>query len=157
PLRIEPPTATLLVRYGIAEHQSYKVIAHDDNGDTDVTADAQLTLGDPAIGALAGADFTSSTTTGGRTQVTAMYGGDVASSDLAVLLVDTEIQPGAPPDAPGQFGTATPGGPAPQIAYPETGILLPPNMNSFEFDYVPGAGQTLFELEIDAYSTVIDV
>ncbi len=157
PLRIEPPQATLYVRYGIAAQQSYKVIAHDAHGDTDVTSDAALTLGDPSLGTLAGADFTSSTMNGGHTELTAMYNGQLATSDLAVLMVDTIVDPGAPPDAPGQFGMGQPGGAALQIAYPSTGVILPPNMNSFEFDFVPGSGQNLFELEFDGWSRVVDV
>ena len=83
----------LYVRDGIAEYQSYKVIAHDQDGDHDVTGEAALVLGDPAIGMLEGADFTSSTTNGGRTIVTATWGTELATSDLAVLIVTTVIEP----------------------------------------------------------------
>jgi TolB protein len=56
-----------------------------------------------------------------------------------------------------QFESATPGGAPPMIAYPATNVILPPNMNKFEFDFVPGAGQTLFELEFMNYGTVLEV
>jgi hypothetical protein len=157
PLRIEPPSATLFVRDGIAVQQSYQVIAHDKDGDHDVTHDAMLVLQDPTLGMLDGASFTSSTTTGGRSQITAAWKALNASSDLAVLMTTEIIEGGAPSTAPGLFGGGKPGGAAPMIAYPSTGVILPPNMNKFEFDYVPATGQTLFELEFIGWATAIDV
>ena len=157
PLRVEPPDATLYVRGGVAQVQSYKIIAHDDTGDTDVTAEAAIVLGDPTLGTLVGPDFTSSTTNGGRSLITATWQDRFATSNLAVLMVTTIIEPGAPADSVDQFEDATPGGPPLTIAYPSTGLIVPPNMNKFEFDYVPGPGQNLFELEFAGFGTVLEV
>jgi hypothetical protein len=48
--------------------------------------------------------------------------------------------PGAPACAPAALGEPT-------IAYPLDGVLLPPNMNVLEVQFVPPAGATLFEVD----------
>ena len=37
-------------------------------------------------------------------------------------------------------------GRAPDLVYPNDGVLLPPNLGRLEFHFKPGAGNTLFEL-----------
>lgn len=59
------------------------------------------------------------------------------------------IGPGASDDAPGKFG-GEPVAAAPEWAYPESGVIVPPNMNSIELHFVPGPGQTLFEITFHA-------
>jgi WD40-like Beta Propeller Repeat len=56
----------------------------------------------------------------------------------------TVIGSGADASAPGKFGGADDPSAKPTFVYPESGILVPPNMNSLEFHFIPGAGQTLF-------------
>jgi len=57
------------------------------------------------------------------------------------------IGPGANATSAGKFGgPAT--GPAPTLVYPADGVMLPPNVSGIEFEFLPGAGQTLFELSI---------
>jgi TolB protein len=60
------------------------------------------------------------------------------------------IGPGADKSAPGKFGGGDDPSAKPQLVYPASGIIVPPNMNSLEFHYTPGAGQTLFELRFEA-------
>ena len=48
----------------------------------------------------------------------------------------------APPCAPSVLGPAT-------IAYPTDGLLLPPNMNVLEVQFVPPAGAKLFEVDFE--------
>src|SRR5262249_31349865 len=47
------------------------------------------------------------------------------------------IGPGAPNDAPGRFGGTIDPTRAPVILYPADGVLLPPNLNQFEFHFQP--------------------
>lgn len=58
------------------------------------------------------------------------------------------IGPGAPADAAGKFTgpEVTESSAIPTFAYPEDGVLLPPNINSIEVHYRPANGQSLFEL-----------
>src|SRR5215475_6990963 len=46
----------------------------------------------------------------------------------------------APPACTGQ-------GAGPQLVYPPDQVLLPPNMNVIEVQFLPGAGNTLFEID----------
>ncbi|MCA9629787.1 MAG: hypothetical protein KC766_19075, partial [Myxococcales bacterium] len=59
------------------------------------------------------------------------------------------IGPGAGADAPDKFG-GEPVAAAPEWVYPESGVIVPPNMNSLELHFVPGPGQTLFEVTFHA-------
>jgi TolB protein len=72
-------------------------------------------------------------------------GDDTPDPDATVI-----IDPTAPADAPDQFGNADPGGVAPMSVYPSTGTLIPPNMNTIEVQFRPGAGNDLFELDVQA-------
>jgi WD40 repeat protein len=151
PLRIVPDMATLMVSDGMPATQTYQVISRDPDGnEKDVTADATLTLGNPMLGTLAGGNLTTTTDYGGHTILTAQWNNELATSDLTIILNKVVIDPGAPADAPDQFGTAQPGGPALQLVYPETGVIVPANMGTLEFHFVPGAGQNLFELNFTA-------
>src|SRR5438067_8445197 len=80
PLRVVPDNATLVIDNAVPAMQDYAVIAHDADGDHDVTADATLTIGNPALGSLAGSLFTSATDAGGKTLVTATWNADTATS-----------------------------------------------------------------------------
>jgi hypothetical protein len=63
-----------------------------------------------------------------------------------------EIGPGASAASPGEFGGPH-SGPSPTIVYPPSGVILPPNTNTIEFHFIPGAGQTLFRFTFHAPST----
>ena len=55
------------------------------------------------------------------------------------------------------FMGGQPGGGALQLVYPQTGVIVPPNMNSFEFHFIPAAGQTLFDLTFTGSAIQLDV
>lgn len=111
----------------------------------DVTAQATLGVTDTTLGSFSGATFTASGLAGGVTKVYATMGSDSGTTTLTVRLKKVVIGPGAPPDAPGQFGGPS-GGPAAQLVYPPDGVLIPPNLNELEVQYVPPAGATLYEI-----------
>jgi TolB protein len=58
------------------------------------------------------------------------------------------IGPGAPNDAPSRFGGTIDPTRAPRIVYPADGVLLPPNLNDFEFHFQPAGDTTLFRLSL---------
>ncbi len=60
------------------------------------------------------------------------------------------IGPGADKSSPGKFGGADDPSAKPQLVYPASGVIVPPNMNSLEFHFIPAAGQTLFRLRFEA-------
>jgi hypothetical protein len=53
--------------------------------------------------------------------------------------------------------TGTMTGTALSVVYPPTGVMLPPNTNSLEFHFIPGAGQTLFRFTFRAPTTTLVV
>lgn len=145
-LRIEPGDVTLTVENNTPAVQTYRVIAVADDGDeTDVSDRATLTIGLP-LGSFDGPVFTSAADRGGRTIVTATWEQLTGQADLTVLLRSVIVEPGVPGDVPGDFGTATPGGAAPRLVYPSTGVIVPPSLNTLEFHFEPGANNDAFEL-----------
>ncbi len=67
------------------------------------------------------------------------------------------IGPGADSSSPGKFGGADNPSAKPQLVYPANGVMVPPNMNSIEFHFIPAAGQTLFEFTFHAPTTNLKI
>ncbi len=148
-LRIEPASVELAIDDGVAATQTYRVVAVDDAGaERDVSDEAMLSLGLPALGSFAGPVLTTAPDRGGRTVVTATWDGLVATSDLVIRLRQVIVEPGVPADGPGDFGVATPGGAAPALVYPDSGVIAPPNLGGMEFHFQPGAGNDVFQLTV---------
>lgn len=153
-IRVEPASVRLVTDGLTAAIQTFTVIADRDDGTTeDVTTRVGLQLSPPTLGALSGATFTSALT-GGRGAVAATLGTLRAEAAITVVLERTIAQPppgGAPlpPDPTGLF-TRGPVDPsrAPELVYPNDGVLLPPNLGSVEVHYHPGPSNTLFEVTL---------
>lgn len=146
-LLVTPQDATLEVEGGVAVTQAYTVqLVKADGSLKDVTGEASLSVGLPSLGSFAGNVFTSAPDRAGRTLISATYDGKMGSAKLTVKLSHVIVAEGAPADAPDRFDGATGGGIAPTLVYPSTGVIVPPNMNSFEFHFLPGGGNNLFEL-----------
>ncbi len=146
-LRIEPAEAFLEISTGVTATQDFRVFELQKNGsEKDVTSDVtfQLTVG--YLGQMAGNVFTT-TERAGRTTLTAFHKAASADAQISVRLNHIIIEAGVPGDAPDQFGGATPGGNAPSLVYPGSGVMLPPNLSELELHYLPGSGNQLFELD----------
>ena len=112
---------------------------------TDVTAQATWSTLDPMIGTFAGATLTLAGDRGAATAVKAVVGNEYGLSTLTVKLHQVVIAPGAPPDAPNDFGGPATGSGA-TVVYPPDGVLIPPNLSELEVQYTPPAGATLYEI-----------
>jgi len=145
-LRLDPATAEVSVSRGIPAVLTYRAFLVGEGGsEQEVTDEASFSLTTPELGSFAGSTFTSSTERSGRTRVIAMARGATGMADLTVLLEHVVIGPGAGEDAPGKFGGADDPSRAPEIVYPNDGVIVPPNLNELELHFLP-AGNTLFEL-----------
>src|SRR5262249_23326052 len=82
----------------------------------------------------------SGTTASGTTAGTRGSGGGGVTSNHPCMGCKTFPDNGAPACDAKVLGP-------PSIAYPVNGILLPPNMNVLEVQFVPPAGATLFEVD----------
>jgi len=147
-LVVTPGDVILEVENGVVATQVYTVQLVQDNGSLqDVTANASLSVGLPSLGSFTGNTFTTAPDRAGRSLVTAVHAGKMASANLTVKLSHVIVTDGAPSDANDQFDGASTGGIAPTLVYPTSGVILPPNMNTLEFHFLPGAGNNLFQLE----------
>jgi hypothetical protein len=148
-VRVAPGDVVLYVEGGVAQTQTYTAtFIHDDGQEEDVTAEATFTVDHPWLGEFVGPTFTSVIDRAGHTIVRASARGQSGAANLTVHLTHVIIVGEAPADAPDVFAGAGAGGPAPAIVYPPAGIIVPPNMNVLELHFVPGAGQTLFQLAL---------
>ncbi len=113
----------------------------------DVARQATLYLDNPKLGSFKGATFTSNPEAVGKSAVRAHLNADTGSASVTLRLSTVVIGPGAPADAPGKFGGPNDPTRAPQIAYPPSGALVPPNLNELEVQFLPNKA-TLFEIAI---------
>ena len=115
----------------------------------DITARVSFRLSDATLGRFVAARFTSQTDHGGTTSVLAEAGTVQGSTQLSLLLRQRTNDPGSsnlPPDPGSRFGGPNDPGRAPDLVYPNDGVLVPPNLGKLEFHFLPASGNTLFEL-----------
>lgn len=125
-------------------------------GAADVSATTVFSVDDPSLGSFAGATFKPAGGAG-KLKVHGDAGGITGDTTLTIKNSSVVIAPGAPADAPGKFGGAVDGSKAPALVYPADGTLVPPNMNVLEIQFLPGPGNTLFELYFSTASVSVKV
>ncbi|MFO0685536.1 MAG: hypothetical protein U0234_25980 [Sandaracinus sp.] len=152
---ITPLDATIEVRDGVAATQTFTAMGHFHDGSTrDVSSIVLWGLAAPHfLGRFNANVFTSGTTSGGVGQVSARANGMVVTTTLTVRFVATHSVPptgaGAPiPAMPGTlFGGSADASRAPELVYPNDGVLLPPNLGRVEIHWRVGSpANTLFEI-----------
>jgi hypothetical protein len=151
-LSITPATATLSVsNVGPAQTQQYTVTGTVNGATMDLTTQVTYSVTPTGIVTIDGAGLATTTGTGGGTvTVTARSGSTSASATLIVNYSFTGVDPsmtGVPADAGTRFTSTTNDTTrAPQLIYPNNGVLFPPNISSVEIHFMPGANNTLFEV-----------
>jgi Bacterial Ig-like domain (group 2) len=89
---------------------------------------------------------------GGRVTIIAISGSLSTQATLVVNFSFTGADPGpaganVPPDASSIFsGAAQDDSRAPQLVYPNDGVIFPPNITGVEVHFLPGTGNTLFQV-----------
>jgi hypothetical protein len=155
-LRIEPALALVSIQNGAPATARFRAFATVAGQDTDVTNEATIAWTSDNL-ALATVDATGVATTGtrfgGETSIRVAWQGATAAARLRVRFVlQTSVPPvtGAPalPAAPAQaFAGPVDATRAPELVYPNDGVLLPPNLFEIEVHFRPGAAaNTLFEV-----------
>ena len=154
-LTISPPTASLTVANGgPAQKQQYKVTGMIVNGQSrDVTAQVSYAVSPPGIVMVSSSGLAVTTgTSGGVVTITASANGLSAKATLTVSYTFIGADPGmtstVPTNAPTIFTATTTDTPsrAPQLIYPNDGVLFPPNISGIEIHFMPGDSNTLFEV-----------
>lgn len=147
-IRIAPADAVLEIVDSKPATQSYQAFGtFVDNSEREITKEVEFFADNPAVGVFTGPLFTSGSEHGGKTSVTASAGGLSATTSLTVLLKRRFLGAGVPADAEAKLQKATEdAGRAPSLAYPMDGVMIPPNLNEMEVQWLPGSGNDLFEV-----------
>lgn len=98
-----------------------------------------------APGAVGGSGGNGGASGSGASGGTMLSFGGSAGTNVSPRETVVIVGPGADGTTPDKFA-GDPTGAAPQLVYPDSGIVVPPNMNSLELHFVPAPGQTQFEL-----------
>lgn len=149
-IAVLPANQTLTIDGTTPATGMYKAIGTFEDGHTeDISARVAFRLADPSMGSFDKQRFTSATDRGGRTEVLAATGTQQGQTPLNLLLkkrAPDPLSPGLPANPGTRFGGTVAPGRAPELVYPNDGVLLPPNLGRLEIHFLPGAGNTLFEL-----------
>ncbi|MBA3818264.1 MAG: PD40 domain-containing protein [Deltaproteobacteria bacterium] len=152
-ITVEPADQSLVIDNDVAATGTYKAIGTFADGSTaDISDRVGFALEDGTLGSFVGADLTSTLDKGGRTRVTATLGGVEGSTGVVLVLRKRYSDPsstGLPTNPAGPFSGTPDAARAPDVVYPNDGVLLPPNLRILEFHFRPGAGNTLFEIAFE--------
>jgi hypothetical protein len=154
-LTISPPSASLTISGGgPAQMQQYKVTGTVNGHQQDMTSQVSYSTSPAGIVTVnSGGLVVTTGTSGGVVTVTATSGTVSATATLTVNYTFVGPDPGmtsnVPTSAPGLFTTTTnDASRAPQLVYPNDGVLFPPNVSGIEIHFMPGAGNTIFEVDL---------
>jgi hypothetical protein len=150
-IELSPADLTRDLQPGDTLAETYTAIAHyAGQPDADITAQSFFAASDSTVGTFTDNVFTWGGGYGGALTISATHCGQTGTALLNLLLhaafVTPDVDPGT---AQGQFDNA--GGSsvtacAPTLVYPPDGVLLPPNTNVVEVHFLPGAGNSLYEI-----------
>ncbi len=157
-IAVQPPNQRLVIDGASPATQAYSAIGTFSDGTTrDVTDQVQFQVEDATLGAFANASFTSNLDHGGLTNVVAVAGDALATTGLTLVMRQRIDDPSStvPADAAQKFTGAGDPTRAPDVVYPNDGVLVPPNLGRLEVHFQPGAGNTLFEIGFQ--NTISDI
>jgi hypothetical protein len=150
-IALEPANPSLTIDNDTPATAEFRAIGtYEDGSERDITRSARFSIVDSSLGRMEGPAFTSFTTRGGSTRVTAALGGVSGSTNLSLILRKRYVDPDSADDLPDDPGDAFAGDEdaerAPQLVYPNDGVLVPPNLRDIEIHFLPGEDNELFEL-----------
>lgn len=155
-LRIEPLSSQATVTKGQPPPSvAFQAFAKPSNGgaEEEVTAQAQWSLSNAALGTFASPGSLSLVEAGGKTKVVASWKGVQASADLSVLLQGDVFMPGTDATTKSAFAAATldptPAN-APELEYPIDGSVLPGNLPAIEAQWSQAADNASYRVRVSA-------
>jgi hypothetical protein len=155
-LAISPSMASLTVTSdGPLPTQQYTVTGTAGGQSQDLTGTATYSAMPPGVVTIDQTGLATATgKAGGAVTVVASSGGLSAKATLLVKNVFVGADPGAAgTGVPAGAATIVSGAPAdparaPQLVYPNDGVLFPPNLGGIEIHFTPGKQNTLFEVNL---------
>ncbi|QRO00922.1 hypothetical protein JRI60_18750 [Archangium violaceum] len=161
-ITISPANATLSVTGTTGVTQSYTVTGtYTDKHTEDVTGQASFFIDNTQLGSFSGSTFKSSATVGGTSYVRAQIGTTSVSTQITVKMAQKlpDSAPGSstlPSQPESRFDGQVEATRKPTLVYPNSGVMVPPNLGQLEIHFLPGpTSNTLFELAFS--NTVTDV
>ena len=168
-IRVEPLAATLTLADGKIQQQPYRAFGYHGTapagltqkgarppGGEEITGKVTWGLDVPTLGRFSGATLRTEILSGGKAAparhggkavVTATLGAVSGRADLSVIFRKSIYQ-GVPPGTESKFSNKkTDPGRALKIIYPESGVLLPPNMDYLDLQWTRGSND-LFEVRV---------
>jgi hypothetical protein len=152
-IRVDPASARLTISNGRAATQQFRAIERFADGhEEDVTDSATWSTDDARRATVSpGGLATTSTASGGGARVIARVGDNQSSAALTIVIEAAATSPlGAPPlpAAPAAvFGGPDDPARAPELVYPNDGVVLPPNLGRVEIHFRPGnPANSLYEI-----------
>lgn len=148
-ITVTPADQELLIDGSEPATSRYTAIGTFSDGHTeDISSKVAFSLANPELGGFVGTDFKSGLDQGGRTRVVATYADVHGDTGLVLKIRERYTDPGAslPTDPAQPFGGPSDASRAPDVVYPNDGVVLPPNLSLLEVHFKPGTNNTLFEL-----------
>ncbi|WP_257458193.1 TolB family protein [Archangium lipolyticum] len=153
-ITITPANATLSVTGNTGVTQKYTVTGtFTDKHTEDVTAQASFFIDNTQLGSFKGATFESSAKVGGTSYVRAQVGTMSVSTPITVKMAQKLPDSNTPSTSPlpsqpeSRFDGQVEASRKPRLVYPNSGVMVPPNLGQLEFHILPGpTTNTLFEL-----------
>jgi hypothetical protein len=149
-ITVMPADQSLLIDGSEPATSKYSAIGTFPDGHTeDISDKVAFSLANPELGGFVGTDFKSGLDLGGQTRVVAQYGTVQGETGLVIKIRQRYADPGAsslPTDPSQPFNGAPDASRAPDVVYPNTGVVLPPNLRLLELHFLPAANNTLFEI-----------
>lgn len=154
-IHIEPGDGVVEVSPGKPGTLTYKVTGTiKGKPDQDITSRVTLALDNATLGTFDNGVLTSETLRGGTTEVTARANGGAVTATArltvhfsAVISGPTDGGAALPADPGKSFQGTADAARAPELVYPNNGVMLPPNIGSLEVHYRPGSPKnTLFQI-----------
>jgi hypothetical protein len=160
-LTISPTSATMTASNGGKQPtQQYTVMGTVNGRTQDVTSQVGYSMSITGVVTMSSSGLATAVgTTGGVILITAEANGLTASATLTVRYSFTGADPGMPnvPSNAATLFTTTDNDTtrAPQLIYPNDGVLFPPNVTGVEIHFMPGANNTLFEVNFQGPATTV--
>ncbi len=154
-LRLEPVDATLEIVDGVPATLDYHAFGTFDGGvEREITDAVTFEIASPSpLGSFRANTFTSYSISGGLGEVSVRAVGMFAATTLTIrmrstiAITPTGGEPPLPADPGSLFGGAEDSARAPDLVYPNDGVVFPPNLGRVEIHWLRGASaNTLFEL-----------
>ena len=153
-LQITPTTASLAVANGgPPATQQFKVTGTVNGQPQELTSAVTYSATPTGVITIDGSGLATTTgTAGGRVTVTATAGTISAMATVTVSYSSSAADPGpagsgVPASAQSIFSSAPADqSRAPQLVYPNDGVLFPPNLSGIEIHFLPGKNNTLFKV-----------